>query len=172
MSTTTRNDGNTATTWHDLRDQLTPQQIAELEDWERQPGIPPQADGSAPDAEALRQAMLHCAREHTEENLAAVLYADLPVPPDATTGLDDWLSWGDGEYLRFFNGTNRTDGPVRVYIDGYQNTSGKVVRSIKMRVSERVDDEMTPATARKAAAMLMAAADELDRLTGDAPPAE
>lgn len=75
---------DSATTWRDLADALTPQQVAYLEDWERHPGVLPRADGSAPTLLERQRALLFTAREFVGSNAAAALYADVAAPPDAT----------------------------------------------------------------------------------------
>ena len=161
MSTTHH---DSATTWRDLADALTPAQIAYIERWEARPDEPPSADGSPrPEAEHQRT-LLFTAREFVGQNAAAALYADVPPPPEDGQHYP-WEHDGDGKWFRFFAGTTRDLGKTTVTISGLQYADGTITRSI----SVDGDDESLDATqARKIATALLDAADELDRLTGGA----
>ena len=73
MTDTTHDDN--ATRWRDLADQLTPQQITELEYCERE-GIPPGMPDPA-------QGALNCARMMSRSNIVQAMYGDIAPPPDA-----------------------------------------------------------------------------------------
>lgn len=64
---------NTATTWRDLADQLTPEQRATLEHFEQDEHMP---------AEIL----LDFARDHIDARLTDIAYADVPIPAGAKVG--------------------------------------------------------------------------------------
>lgn len=148
-----------ATTWRDLADALTPQQVAYIEEWERHPELPPRADGKVKTAEQHQQTLLFVAREFLSSNTAAVILADVAPPPEEGHH-HPWQNEGDGTWSRFFVGTVRTMGDVRVLIDGTQFSDGRITRAITTDASEG----MGSAEARQLAAMLIEAADELDRL--------
>ena len=76
--TTTRD--NNATTWRDLADQLTPEQISGLEGCERRFNT----DGVADDPRA-QASLLGFARQYAEHNLIDAAYTDVPLPPGAST---------------------------------------------------------------------------------------
>ncbi len=90
MNTT---DDDNATTWRDLADQLTPEQIAELEYCDREE-IPPGV--------ASAEGHLFRARKMAELNIARAMFADVAPPVDAIQ-VEAWMDWGDGEYQRTFS---------------------------------------------------------------------
>jgi hypothetical protein len=144
---------DTATTWRDLADQLTPEQIAELEYCERG-GVPPGL------ADAEHQ--LNGARAMARHNLIQTLCADIPAPPDAAGRLYAWEEWGDG-HGRVYTVSTRTGANTSVEILGIQHDDGRVERFILAQASDD-DGGMTAAQARQFAAVLLDAADELDGL--------
>ena len=148
---TTAHD-DTAQNWRDLADQLTPEQITELEYFEREQ-IPP----------GLNEPHHHLryARKLVELNIARAVFADIAPPPDAIDDVDDWTDWGNGEYQRMYTAWTRRAGMVSVDIFGYQTSNGHVDRSI---VDSSGEEPMTAEQARQRAAALLEAADELDRL--------
>jgi hypothetical protein len=100
---------NQAQTWRDLADQLTPEQIAGLEESERDPYAIFELPGGyrRQTAEEIRVSLLRQARTAARDNLAGILYAEVPTPAGVTQ-----LSHWDGESdSRLFNGTGR---PVEV----------------------------------------------------------
>ena len=141
-----------AATWRDLTDQLTPKQIAEMEYCERE-GIPPGLTGP--------QHQLNCARMMARENMTQALCADIPTPPDAVQVYagEEWS--GDRQGRMFVVATHTVDG-VTVEIVGIQFSDGTVERHIL--TSGDGLEQMTAAQARQLAALLVEAADELDRL--------
>lgn len=150
-----------ATTWRDLTDALTPQQIAYIELWEGRPDEPPHADGS-PRTEAEHAAgLLFQARQFVGQNAAAALYADVAPPPDDGEH-HDWEDGGDGRWHRFFSGVSRTSGDVEVFITGFQYTDGSIERWVNTSAAE----SMSAADARQLAALLIEVADEVDKLNG------
>lgn len=146
---TTTHDDN-AKTWRDLADQLTPEQIAELEYCERE-GTPP---GIADPGNHLNHA-----RKLAELNIARAMFADIAPPPDAGGDIDDWMDWDDEVYQRMFTSWTHAAGDVSIV--GWQFSDGRVEREILDRGG---DEPMTAAQARVRAAALIAAADQLDRL--------
>ena len=155
--TTTHHDS--ATTWCDLADALTPQQIAYLENWESQPDIPPNADGSSCAPEQHQSTLLFTAREFVEQNLAGALFADVPPPPEDGRHWP-WEHVGDGVWQRCFVGTVRKVGGLEIAITGVQSTDGLIVRSIRVDDTDDID----ATAARQIAAALIEAVNELEGL--------
>jgi hypothetical protein len=155
---TTTHDDN-ATTWRELADALTPQQVAYIEDWERKP-IP----GFDNDHRAHQRGLLSAAQEFAGSNAAGAYYADIAQPPDASK-IDVWMDEGDGCWSRRFDGTKRVVDNVTVHIDGVQTGDGRIKRTILVASNTFGDDGYMPAaTARQLASALIAAAAELDGL--------
>jgi hypothetical protein len=154
---TTHNDR--ATTWRELADALTPEQIAYIEHWERHPELPPMADGSSRSAEKHADGLLFTAREYVGANAAAVMFADIAPPPEEGQHYP-WSEHADGTWTRFFVGTTRNLGDVEVMINGIQSSDGSISRTIN---ANAVDD-LDASQARRLAALLVETADELDRL--------
>jgi hypothetical protein len=148
-----------ATTWRDLADALTAEQVAYLEDWERKP-IP----GFDDDDGAHERGLLNAAQEFTGSNAAAAYYADVARPTD-TRRIDAWADEGDACWLRRFDGTSRLVDNVTVYVSGVQTGDGRIEREILVSPNTFGDDGYMPAaTARRLASALIEAADELERL--------
>jgi hypothetical protein len=146
----TTHDDN-ATTWRDLTDQLTPKQQATLERYERDfanRNIPATAE------------LLAIARDSAQHTLSDQMFADLPMP-DGVRLADHWQPDGD-EWMRAFDGTSRTVKDTHVEIVGEQRASGAIARCIHV-FSDGTDD-LHNDDARRLAAALVEAADELDRL--------
>jgi hypothetical protein len=142
---------NTATTWRDLADLLTPEQICEIEYCEREQ-IPP--------GMASPEGHLNRARKLAELNIARVMLADMPLPPDAVGDVDDWLDVDDGVYQRDFTAWTDPDGQVSIYC--LQSSDGTVERNI---IDTGGDGPMTAEQARQRAGALIDAAAELDQLS-------
>lgn len=162
MSTTHDN----ATTWRDLRDHLTDDQIAYLESWEANPGVAVTSPehGVALD-EHRKDSLLFAAREFAETNDAAQHCAHLPIPPDARV-VDGWHRYDDDEYDRAFDGTaRRDDSGVAVFISGRQMQDGRIEREITLSGRPHQDDRLSADDARIAARLLLDAAAELDQLS-------
>jgi hypothetical protein len=73
----------------------------------------------------------------------------------------------DGTWFREFSGSARLIAGVTVYIDGEQSLDGSVKRVVTVGVSdlrEGPGGELSGEQARQLAALLVEAADELDRL--------
>ena len=148
---------DTANCWRDLADQLTDEQVAEIEYMERE-NIPPRV--------TAEQGHLNYARMAAAHNLVQALHAGIPEPPDATE-VDDWTEWdrlgNQTVYARPYTASARDVGPVTVELAGVQYADGQVRRYILTRPNGFGNDgEMTAAQARALAAELLNAADTLD----------
>jgi hypothetical protein len=82
--------------------------------------------------------------------------AHIAAPADATH-LGEWDDLDTGQWSRNFTGTRHHHG---VLVVGVQHDDGTVGRLVAVHS----DDELTPAAARKLAAAITAAADEIDQL--------
>lgn len=146
---------NTATTWRDLADQLTPEQIAQVEDFERAASHWPPAEDGHPRSEGV----LNVARKMAELNVAKMVLADVAPPTDAVV-VHDWMEWGDGSYQRLFTSWSRkVGGGGSVDVHGFQFNDGRVERLIAYTEG---DESLTAEQARQLAATLAEAADVLD----------
>ena len=146
--TTTPDD---ATTWRDLADQLTPEQRRSYENLERE------THGRMP-AERL----LEFAREEVEGNLADIAHCDVAAPADA-----NWVGrWGqnlDGRgWSRSLVWREFRAPEMCVAVDGVQHCDGTVERQVSVYVND--GPKLAAGPARRLAALLVEAADELDRL--------
>ena len=141
MTNTTAHDD--ATTWRDLADQLTPDQIAKLEDLERRYHLaamsPPKWWSSAPRTQAdIASTLLSSARHYARENLAADVLADVlaAVPhPAGAVDVREWYDVDTPDTGRYFTGSSwviehstTADEDIYVYIDGTQQRTGEVER--------------------------------------------
>jgi hypothetical protein len=72
-----------------------------------------------------------------------------------------WEADGD-EWTRHFDGTEHAAGSANVYIAGWQSPDGSAERRVS--VGQGDADELTADAARQLAALLVEAANELDRL--------
>ena len=89
---------------------------------------------------------------------------NLPVPPGATA--DDWceLTTDTSDLIRFLTWSKHDTDKIGVAVDGQQFSDGRVERQVMMYDS---DMPLTAEDARKLAAALLEAAEELDRLDED-----
>jgi hypothetical protein len=147
---------NTATTWRDLADQLTPEQIARFEHFERLLG--------ATDVHVV--GLLKDARWEAEQNLTDQhVFGHIPLPQGARSA-DHWEDDGTGRWTRRLSASSRSvDGTgtdATVYVDGVQSSDGAVAWSLYVLVDDR--KPLSGEQARRFAAMIVAAADELDWL--------
>jgi hypothetical protein len=87
---------------------------------------------------------------------------NLPVPAGATA--DDWcdLTDIDGDMARALTWSRHDTDKVGVAVDGWQSADGTVERCVSLYDA---DKELTAADARRLAAALLNAADELDGLS-------
>ena len=149
----------TTTNWRDLATELTAKQIASMEDAEAM------MPAGRPDT---RQKLLEFARDFAAGNLADAAYAEIPAPPGAKVGV--WEQNTAGGYSRSLEWGDVTTGVagVDVGIDGRQEGNGDFTRSVTVYVDGSV--RLSAVEAREVARALLAAAEEFDRLNGDAPP--
>lgn len=162
-----------ATTWRDLADQLSPEQIAKMEASERIWATMP--DGPVT---AHQQGLVSLARELAGQNAAAVVYAHIPRPAGAED-VGPWEPWDDDDiWSRAWFGHRRpvpcasARDDIGVYVAGIQHGDGRNRQHITLESSR--DEELTAAEARELAAVLLETADELDALNvgdklGEAP---
>jgi hypothetical protein len=136
---TTTHDDN-ATTWRELADQLTPEQIAELEYCERE-GIPPGL--------ADPEHQLNGARAMAKHNLIQALCADIPAPPDAGARVHEWEEWGN-DYGRMYGISMRDLADMSIQVLGVQHDDGHIERFIMGQPNG--DETMTAPQAREIAA--------------------
>jgi hypothetical protein len=155
---TTAND-NTAQTWRDLTDQLTAEQIQRFT-WREQVlhGTP----------EQIQSLLLDQAQEHAAGNRRdRELFGAIPAP-HGVEFVWHWTADDNGQdWQRSLEGASRRIGALVVSVNGTQRPDGSV-QSYATIESNTV--EFDAATVRQIAAELIAAADELDRLDGTAPP--
>lgn len=144
---------NTALTWRDLADQLTPEQIAGLERFEAElSNIPQKVD-----------ILLSAARHRIEYNLIDAVAGDVPVPPGAEVDTAGWeRNPDDTGYSRTVVWHEETIGDVIVAVDGRQDSeTGSFTRHISLYAGDGT--RLTAAGARQLAAALEGAADEMER---------
>lgn len=157
----TTHDDN-ATTWRDLTDQLTPEQVRRFEHHERL-ALNSIAAGRNPNetADDIARGFLTEARWEAEQNLTDAMIS-VPVPP----GAESAEHWGDGAdgWTRMLHGPSRVvEGfDATVYRTGLQTQDGAVTWSLYVHVAD--SDDMTAAQVRQLAAALVEAADELEAL--------
>ena len=152
---TTTHDDN-ATTWRDLADQLTAGEVSGLEGLEQDLKRRRCAEDFTTDF------MLKTARSHITGRLADTAYADVPAPPDITF-IGEWeQDLKLGGWSRAVVWRASVDATMGVDIDGRQHCDGTVERGISLYVGEGA--QLTSAGARRLAALLVEAADELDGL--------
>lgn len=144
---------DTAHSWRDLLDSLTDKQISHLA---------ASTHMSEPD-------LLEVAQDYAEQNRIQTDYAHIPAPAGATHTFPWSDDFGDG-VSRGFYGAEWPVGEVAARIVGEQSTDGSTTQTIEVRHRERTNGELTANEARKLGLALIAAAEELDRLNGDAPP--
>ncbi|SOX53697.1 hypothetical protein MAAFP003_2371 [Mycobacterium ahvazicum] len=149
------------TTWRDLTDQLTADQIQELEHMESAADY----DGTlGPDEE-----MLSRARRYARDNLIAGMVGDVALPSGATWA-DVWQE-DDPQPHRVIFGASSTisDGKTCVLTDAIQFADGKIDSAgnpPSIAISYANTDtgiRLDSARAREFAAVLSEAADQIDR---------
>jgi hypothetical protein len=147
---------------------LTPGQREELE--QREARLTAAGDRNT------ETALLNNANRLARENRAAVEFAHLLLPPDSTGQPNGWTEWDTDVFCRNFTGTIRAvtkrtgtePAAATVKLYGTQYSTGEVERYASATGSDL--ECMDAGTAREIGAALLAAADELDKLSGDAPP--
>jgi hypothetical protein len=142
---------DSATTWRELADQLRPEQIAELDGWER--------GGYA------AASVLFTARVWAAENMSdAAMFGHIAPPPDAAK----CYGWqpGDGElWSRAWEGPQHRVAAVTFYVSGRQFGDGNCERGEIIVEVTGTPRALTPAQARELADDLLAAAGEIDGST-------
>jgi hypothetical protein len=168
---TTTHDEN-ATTWRDLADQLTPEQIAELEESERRHRRNAVENPAwctwLPRTEAdIASRVLEHARNLVADNLNDVLFAEITLPAGAVSA----LPW-DSDGWRCFDGKswcierNARGADIQVKIVGVQYADGRVERQLAVH-KLHADEPITPHVAQQLGAVIAAANAEIDRLSSD-----
>jgi hypothetical protein len=136
---------DTARTWREVADRLTPAQIAHLERLERDEP----------------QTLLEMARQWAGQNVTSAAPFDDVAPPTGAVRTFGWQL--DGNWFRDFEGTTRRAGPARVQIYGRQHADGSTRWWIA--VQARHLNALEAAASRELAAALTDAADEVERLS-------
>jgi hypothetical protein len=90
-------------------------------------------------------------------------YPNAPVPVGATN-VDEWDDVGKPEAFRLFKRKVWEHSAYSVYVQGTQLADGSV-EEIVIKTNLHSDDDLSPRDARRVAAALIAAADEVDRMT-------
>lgn len=158
-----------AFSWRDLADQLTLEQVEELEreeqTWE---------DFKQSRSRYIRN-VAPSIEEQQRQLLAEARRFILAVPPDATH-VESWRRI-DGVWFRDFNGGAWLVGAAEVTIEGRQYADGRCRSRIILRLStsrdsvgpgnQLPDHPLTPAEARELAQVLRAAADRVERYSQD-----
>ena len=147
---------NTATTWRDLTDKLTEEQITDLTALEKVYRNAPEAD----------RTLLAEAQEHAEGNRRL---GHVPAPVGAVR-LYQWQHdpEEDGLWRREFEGREWKVGPVAVVVGGHQRADGSALASMFVYGGDGAN--LTNVEARRLAAVMVEAADEVDRIIGETPP--
>jgi hypothetical protein len=140
-----------ATTWRELASELTDHQRSSIARIEEE-----LAGRIAPEQ------LLQFARDHIESDLANNAYSDVPAPA-GTTWIGDWEKnlkrdgWSRSLVWRKFGDSN-------VHIDGTQQCDGTYTCEISLYAAADDQTNLDAASARRLAAVLLDAADELDGL--------
>jgi hypothetical protein len=139
---------NTAASWREVARQLTAEQAAQFELFER--------SGDDP------AALLARARELAADNSTggAVVSGSIVVPSDAVHTYG-WQTY-DGRTWREFDGSTRRVGSAVIRVLGRQFSDGRCERWISLSATH--DEEFQVAQARELAAALEAVAEETERL--------
>ncbi|MGO9353602.1 MAG: hypothetical protein ACLP3C_23235 [Mycobacterium sp.] len=139
---------NTAASWREVAGQLTCEQAAQFEIFER--------SGDDP------VTLLARAREMAADNVAGgvALSGSVTAPGDAVHTYG-WQTYG-GRTWREFDGSTRRVGSAVIRVVGRQFSDGRCERWISLSATH--DEEFQAAQARELAASLQAIADETDRL--------
>ena len=156
---------NTARSWRALADQLTPEQAEWLEERERDPDSLVRLTGN-PEYRVDDDSLLLSARRYARDNLAAAMIGDVPAPAGAVK-LCEWDDPDTQDAFRLFWGATRSvrladDAEIGVIIRGTQSADG-TVEERGILIEGGSDDPMTTDAARRLAAALLEAADDIDR---------
>ncbi len=146
---------NTATTWRAYADQLTTEQINELACLAGRLATAP--------ADVVTRLLADRARQFAQERRVEAALAHIPAPACERVGA--WEPEDSGGYSRglIWSERNLDAAAVTVTVDGRQDSDGRIQRALSLYAGDGVA-ELTAAEARGAARLLMAAAEELDRL--------
>jgi hypothetical protein len=161
----TTHDDN-ATTWRDLADQLTSEQVRRFDHLESvvMDSRKRHLAAGAPyvSAEDLARGFLKDARSEAQQNLLDKMF-DVAAPEGATS-VEHWEDDGSGQWTRRVTASSRTIpvADATVYIDGVQQLDGTVTWSLYVHADDGRD--LTTDQVRQFAAQLVEAADEMDRL--------
>jgi hypothetical protein len=163
---TATHDDN-ATTWRDLTDQLTPEQIRRFERFEalsmKSIQQQPTPRGWVPEsAEDITRGFLTEARWEAQQNLNDKMI-NMPVPAGAIE-VEHWEDNGTGYWTRLVHAECRSipGFDAAVYINAVQTRDGALTWSLYLHCEDR--DDLTADQTRQLAGHLFDAADELDRL--------
>jgi hypothetical protein len=180
MSENTHYTPENAKTWRDLTDQLTPEQIAELEDREKYHRVnaaslpagypyewPPRSESEIADL------LLLLARGHARDNLVAAMVGEVPLPASVEKPADlcayAWEEHDPLPYRVIFGSRrvipSRDDEDVEIKTSVIQFSDGRVDDGDVEGPAVRINGvTYTGQQARRFAASVIDAADELDRL--------
>jgi hypothetical protein len=139
----------TVTTWRDITG-LTDEQTLRL----------------AADTVQTEADLLDIARTMAERNHLQTTLTHIAAP---TARVSTWYDDG-ARIARTIYGTQVVLDTVTARVVGEQDSTGAVTAWVEVVENPGTDGGMTAGQARELAAALVQAADELDRLTGDAPP--
>jgi hypothetical protein len=164
-----------ATTWRDLADQLTTEQVTKIQGIERDPVGYFRRIGPPMSRSEVQATLLRMARSYAGDNLAVYLCAEVPDPAGAVN-VSDWSDWDVDAACRYFSGRSWVidhgdhGEAIHVVVDGSQLSNGDINRAITLSNKSRewgtVNWEtITPQQARQFASALIEAARELDRLS-------
>jgi hypothetical protein len=171
------------TSWRDLADQLTREQVAKLQDSEhnfrtKAASLPAEYPYEWPprSESEIGDILLCSARIYAGDNLGAKLIGGV-APPAGASYVGDWddARFGVDAALRYFRGSKRVIGrggnlgkDITVATDGLQYADGRINREITTALGDyEALDPLTSEQARQLAAALIAASDEIDRLSSD-----
>jgi hypothetical protein len=113
--------------------------------------------------------LLDIARDYAAQNQLQAALADIPAPPGAISA-GAWWQWHDEAATRTVYGNRWEVGNAVIVVMGEQSADGAARWQIEVQAVDGTNGDITAAQARELAAALVQAAQELDRLTGDAPP--
>ena len=163
---------NQANSWHDLADQLTPDQMSRLERIERcyrdEAQKPKRWWSTAPRSDSdIARLLLHFARTDAAENLRDVLFAGVALPAGAVSA----YPWGPEDYRVFQGEECHIEDDIRVWTHGIQHTDGRIDDGTIEAPAISVDGlfwekNISSETARHLANVLIAAADEVEAMNG------
>ncbi|OYN82962.1 hypothetical protein [Mycolicibacterium sphagni] len=150
-----------STSWRDLIDQLTPNQIKILEGGEQR---------STPPADLIEVAR-DFVKESAEQAKLDSRLSHIEIPPGATA--DKWSSIraDDGDAIRWLQWRTFDTAKARVSIVGIQDESASFTRWIRIQAQrgDIDDEELSPPDVRELVRALSSAADDLEALERNQP---